>query len=874
MSKPALDLKAIFAQAFELDSPADRERYLARACRDDAGLRDEVESLLMAFAGAGAGNASESHVFSTMTPEERQAAEGPSAVIGAYTLLEQIGEGGMGIVYMAEQTHPLQRKVALKIIKPGMGSRQAIARFEAERQALALMDHPSIARVFDAGSTAAGHPYFVMELVKGIPITEYCDRARLTPRERLALLISVCQAIQHAHQKGIIHRDIKPSNVLVSLYDGKPVPKVIDFGVAKAIDQRLTERTLFTHHGAIVGTLEYMSPEQAENSDLDIDTRSDVYALGVLLYELMTGTTPLERQRTRQAPYSEVVRRIREEEPPKLSTRLSKTEGLAGVAAARGTEPARLARMTRGDLDWIAMKALEKDRERRYATANDLARDLERYLAGEPVEAAAPSAGYRLRKYARKHLAALVTVGAFLAVLVTATAFSAWQAVRAIREEANARQAEVEARAVERFFREKVLVAARAPGREGGLGRDVTLRAAIDAAEPTIAGDFVTQPKVEAAIRDTLGTTYMHQGELARAIRQHERALALRQATLGPEAPETLTSMRELAQCYRLADRAVEAVPLLEKVLAVHNAALGPEAPETQNAINNLAVVYQAAQRLPEALPLLEQVVDHAEKALGPNNLGTLLAMNNLAAAYKAANRLSDALRLFEKVYTSRKATLAPNDPDLLTSTNNLGATYQVVGRTAEAIVLFEEVLPRRQATLAPDHPDTLVTMSNLAQAYRETGQTARAVRLFEELLGYRRVKLEPGHADTLRTMNYLAAVYLETQRFQDAERLLRECWEFRRKGKADDWLRFYTMSQLGDCLAGQGKPAEAEPLLIEGCKGLIASAAKVPLARRKDASAAAARIVSFYDTWGQPEKAAAWRRELAQVGNGKDQRP
>ncbi len=327
VSKPALDLQLIFARALELGSTSERARYLAEACADDPGLRDEIERLLRAHAVTG--NFVEDPMFSTIILEEPPRADEPSKLIGPYKLLQQIGEGGMGVVYLAEQTHPLCRRVAMKIIKPGMSSRQVIARFEAERQTLAIMEHPNIAKVFDAGATATGQPYFVMELVTGVPITEYCDQAQLTPHERLALLVPVCLAIQHAHQKGIIHRDIKPSNVLVALYDGVPVPKVIDFGVAKAIEQKLTAQTLLTHQGTIVGTLEYMSPEQAENSVLDIDTRADVYALGVLLYELLTGTTPLERHRLRQVGYTEILRRIREEEPPKLSTRLSKPEQLS-----------------------------------------------------------------------------------------------------------------------------------------------------------------------------------------------------------------------------------------------------------------------------------------------------------------------------------------------------------------------------------------------------------------------------------------------------------------------------------------------------------------------------------------------------------------
>jgi WD40 repeat protein/serine/threonine protein kinase len=439
MNGPSPDLKSIFSHASEIESPAEREVYLEDACGHDSELRVEVKALLAAaenvgsFMGAPAVARGETEAFARVS-------ECPGTIIGPYKLLQQIGEGGMGVVFMAEQTRPVHRTVALKIIKPGMDSRQVIARFEAERQALALMDHPNIARVLDAGTTSVdrslreregvsrsematlGRPYFVMELVKGMPITKYCDEKRLSLSERLELFVPVCQAVQHAHQKGIIHRDLKPSNVMVALYDGRPVPKIIDFGVVKATGPQLTDRTMFTEFGAVIGTLEYMSPEQAELNQLDIDTRSDIYSLGVLLYELLTGSTPFERKRLQEAAFDEMLRIIREEEPPRPSTRLTTLAQLhvSTVSGQRGSDPQRLSILVRGELDWIVMKCLDKDRNRRYESANALAADVERYLNDEPIQACPPSLGYLLRKSARRHKMALSMAGLVVAGLLFA----------------------------------------------------------------------------------------------------------------------------------------------------------------------------------------------------------------------------------------------------------------------------------------------------------------------------------------------------------------------------------------------------------------------------------------------------------------------
>jgi serine/threonine protein kinase/tetratricopeptide (TPR) repeat protein len=457
VNKSLPTVKAIFDRAHEIASADERRAYVEHACAGHPELRQKVEALLRAHDEAGSflakpavplpgtgpyqadgGTASTGPYTPGNTPPGQSVAdeaetvppadaappgEGPGTRLGPYRLVEEIGHGGMGAVYLAEQEEPVRRKVALKIIKPGMDSAQVVGRFEAERQALALMDHLNIARVLDAGATPEGRPYFVMELVQGVPITRFCDDNRLTVRERLELFVPVCQAIQHAHQKGVIHRDIKPSNVLVTLHEGRPFPKVIDFGIAKAIEQPLTEHSPETQAGMIVGTLEYMSPEQADPIAKGIDTRSDVYSLGVVLYELLTGTTPIERSRLRKTPLLEVLRMIAEDEPPRPSARVAGPgKQQVEIADRRRTEPAKLARQLRGDLDWIAAKALEKDPERRYETAVGLARDVQRHLADEPVEACPPSAGYRLRKFVRKHRALVASVAGFVAMLLVMVA--------------------------------------------------------------------------------------------------------------------------------------------------------------------------------------------------------------------------------------------------------------------------------------------------------------------------------------------------------------------------------------------------------------------------------------------------------------------
>jgi serine/threonine protein kinase/Flp pilus assembly protein TadD len=571
MTEPSLPEESIFAQALEIESATERAAFLDRACSGNPALRAEVEALLRAHerscdlldipeyvpvttvppASEGAGN-----VPATVAPPIH---EGPGMVLGRYKLLEQIGEGGMGSVWMAEQTEPIERRVAVKVVREGLDSfKQVLARFEAERQALALMEHPNIARVLDAGQTLWGRPYFVMELVKGQPITQYCDEKRLGVRGRLELFVDVCRAVQHAHQKGIIHRDLKPSNVLVAPYDGEPVVKVIDFGVAKATGQRLTDKTLFTGFGALVGTPEYMSPEQAEANNLDIDTRSDIYSLGVLLYELLTGSTPLTRQRLQESPLLEVLRVIREEEPPTPSTRLSTTHELPSIAANRGLEPRKLTTLVRGELDWIVMKALEKSRNRRYETANDFALDLERYLADEPVQACPPSVRYRLQKFMRRNQGPVLAVSIIVVLLIAGivgTTLGLFQALAAERRTVKERDEKDEAwrqtrRALNTMTDEVVADLQGAQVQLTDRNREF-LRKALDY-HTGFAVAKANDPegrhsRAEGFFR--VGEIRLYLGELPEAETAFREAIAL-QKELAAEFPDRRDIRRELGQSY------------------------------------------------------------------------------------------------------------------------------------------------------------------------------------------------------------------------------------------------------------------------------------------------------------------------------------
>jgi serine/threonine protein kinase/Tfp pilus assembly protein PilF len=784
--------RTIFDAARRIEAPEDRRVYLEQACGQDRDLRALVEALLRVH---------EQDSDFLRTPAEGIPAgfagpapdEGPGAAVGPYRLVQQLGEGGMGTVYLAEQQEPVKRLVALKVIRHGMDSRQVVARFEAERQALALMDHPNIARVYDAGTTRAGRPYVVMELVRGVPITRYCDEHRLTPRQRLELFVPVCTAVQHAHQKGVIHRDLKPSNILVTIHDGKPVPKIIDFGVAKATGPKLTQRTLFTEVGSLIGTPEYMSPEQAELNNLDVDTRSDVYSLGVLLYELLTGATPLQRGRAREANLLELLRLIREEEPPRPSARLSTAEGLPAIAADRGLEPGRLAGMLRGDLDWIVLKCLEKDRSRRYETAGGLARDVERYLHDEPVGASPPSAWHRLWKVMKRNKGRVGAAALVLLALLAGMAGTTWGMIRAER----AREVAVSAQLAE---------AERAEEAQKRLGQiekgaeilasvfqdldpkaeeqqEVRLRVLLGrrlgVAAQQLEGEAVGDPLVVARLQHLLGVVLRELGDLRQAEAVLAKARQTRERLLGADNPDTLHTSEALGVVYGARGKYDLAEALLGEVLKARSAGREAGHPDTLASKNNLGLVYLARGKYDLAEALLDEVLKARSSTLGSGHPDTLASKNNLGLVYLARGKYGPAEALLGAVLKARTTGLRADHPDTLQSKHNLARLYQVQKinyRLAEA--LYQGALEVRSTTLGPGHPDTLASKNNLALLYQDQRKYLEAKSLLEGAVKVGTAGLGPAHPTTLRSQGNLAGVYRDQGKRAQAETLYWEVLE------------------------------------------------------------------------------------------------
>jgi len=819
--------------------------------------------------------------------------------IGPYKILRVLGEGAMGLVYEAEQTETLRRRVALKVMKPGLESKEVLGRFEAERQALAVMEHPGIAKVLDAGTTEDGVPYFAMELVRGEPLNDYADSQKLSVDKRVELFVKVCQAVQHAHQKGVIHRDLKPSNVLITERDGVAQPKVIDFGIAKAVGQRLTERTLVTQFGQAIGTPAYMSPEQAEMSGLDVDTRTDIYALGVMLYGLLVGRLPADPAEMGFPAFVSQLA-MRETDPPRPSTRYSTLQGeyREAIARFRATDPRGLRRELERDLDWIVMKALEKDRNRRYETANGLASDLMRHLNDEPVRARAPSTRYRMSKFVARHKVGVAFVVVLFALLAASAVFMTVSRNRAVAAERQAKLEATKSVAINDFL--EGMLSSADPWRKG---REVRVADVLAEAANEIETAFAGQPEVEAGIRTAIGRTYRNLGLFDEAEPQLEAAVAASEEITGEDSPELADVLAELAELRRQQGDYDAAEALHREALAIRQAAYGGIHSAVAESLNDIGDVLLTRGDYPGAEEYLQPALQMRRDLLGNESWEAAESLNGLGGVYYFTGAFEDAEASFREALDINRQLSGDEHLDVAMNLNDLAMTLNALERYEEAEPLYQESLAIKREFFGDQHPGVAQSLNNLAMFYYRTGQLAQAEPLFRESLAMNRSFFGTEHIEVASNLNNLGLLLREREEYDEAETYLREAIAIDRNllgennpkvantminlaatltraGRLDEAERTYrearaiqlgtfpedhwrvatTESLLGGCLTHMDCFAEAETLLVNSYR--IISENFEPSHGRTQA--ALRRVVEMYEGWGKSDKASEYRALLS----------